>query len=174
MVCILQFTPLPDILKKQPQWKLSARKFSLSCPTKWFFSTVKNCSSAMGKLGLCFSGWPDMHMHCPQESCWSVCTGWWLLQIIFKAKDALFIKTKHVFPAVDNRFSTLSDNRFNNYQTRYTLRFLSGNPFQIQRNRDYFKGFQVLKNMEQTRFERNLVDRYERVVEFWMAAERPD
>ena len=94
----------------------------------------------------------------------------------FSSQDALLQnKSTYSLPWINKVQALYQDNQFNNYQTRYTLRFYPGNPFQIQRNRDYFQGFQVLKNMEQKLVLKEiLVDRYERVVEFWMATELAD
>ena len=64
------------------------------------------------------------------------------------------------------------DNQFNNYQTRYALRFYPGNPLQIQSNKRYFQGYKVLKSLEQKLVLKEILkDRYELVINYWMADE---
>jgi hypothetical protein len=94
----------------------------------------------------------------------------------FASQDALLQdKSTYSLPWVNKVQALYQDNQFNNYQTRYTLRFYAGNPFQIQRNKQYFLGYQSLKNLEQKLVLKEILrDRYELVIEFWMASEVAD
>lgn len=62
------------------------------------------------------------------------------------------------------------DNKIDDFQNRYGLRFDVGNPLQISRNNKYFQGIQSLKALEQKMVLKEiLLERYEMVVEYWMA-----
>jgi hypothetical protein len=78
-------------------------------------------------------------------------------------------------PWVDEVQFRFQDNQLINYRARYSVRINPGNPFQIDRNNKYFQGMQVLKSLEQKMVLKELMrDRYEMVVELWMASEITD
>ncbi len=85
-----------------------------------------------------------------------------------------FLQERNAFslPWVNQVQFRYQDNQFNNFQSRYGLRFDAGNPWQISRNNKYFQGIQTLKGLEQKMVLKEILrDRYDLVVEFWIASE---
>jgi hypothetical protein len=94
----------------------------------------------------------------------------------YKSFDAqqsfLSQRSNYSLPWLDQMQFRYQDNRLDNYQTRYGLRFEPVNPWQFKHNNQYFLGLQALKVIEQKLVLKEILrDRYEKVVEYWMASE---
>jgi len=88
-----------------------------------------------------------------------------------------FLNDRHNYslPWIDQLQFRYQDNQLNNYQTRYGVRFNPVNPWQIIRNNQYFQGIQYLKALEQKMALKVILrERYDKVVEYWMASELAD
>jgi hypothetical protein len=97
----------------------------------------------------------------------------------YKSFDAQqsFLNDRHNYalPWIDQLQFRYQDNQLNNYQTRYGIRFNPVNPWQIRNNNQYFKGIQTLKVLEQKMALKGILrERYDKVVEYWMATELVD
>lgn len=65
------------------------------------------------------------------------------------------------------------NNELLDYRQQYALRLDPGNPWQIMNNKRYFQGYRTLKTLEQQLVLKELMrERYDLVVEYWMALER--
>ena len=96
---------------------------------------------------------------------------------IFKSFDAqqsyLLKSQNYSLPWINRMQFRYQDNQLNDFQTRYGLRVEPVNPWQRKHNNQYFQGIQTLKSIEQKmHLKEILLNRYNMVVEFWMASER--
>ena len=81
-------------------------------------------------------------------------------------------KKSYSLPWVSETQFRYQDNEFKDFQNRYGVRLNAGNPWQISNNNKYFQGIQSLKVLEQKMVLKEILrDRYEMVVDFWMASE---
>jgi hypothetical protein len=78
--------------------------------------------------------------------------------------------SNYSLPWVNQIQFRFQDTELNDYQYRSGLRVDIANPWQIIRNKKYFQGYQTLKKIEQKMVLKEILhDRYEKVVEYWIA-----
>ncbi len=92
----------------------------------------------------------------------------------FDAQQSYLLKSQNfALPWINRMQFRYQDNQLNDFQTRYGLRVEPVNPWQRKHNNQYFQGIQTLKSIEQKmHLKEILLNRYNMVVEFWMASER--
>ena len=92
----------------------------------------------------------------------------------FDAQQSYLLKSQNfALPWINRMQFRYQDNQFNDFQTRYGLRVEPVNPWHRKHNNQYFQGIQTLKSIEQKMHLKEILrNRYNMVVEFWMASER--
>lgn len=92
----------------------------------------------------------------------------------FNEQQSYLLKTQNFsLPWINQMQFRYQDNPFNDFRTRYGFRVEPANPWQRKHNNQYFLGIQALKIIEQKLHLKEILrDRYNLVVEFWMASER--
>lgn len=78
-------------------------------------------------------------------------------------------KKSYSLPWINQLQVRFQDNEFDDFRNRSGVRIVPGNPWQIDRNNQYFRGTQVLKTIEQKLVLKQILRRkYEMAVEYWM------
>lgn len=94
----------------------------------------------------------------------------------FAKQESIFKKPGlYSLPWVDRLEFRTRNNELLDSRQQYALRLDPGNPWQIMSNMRYFQGYRTLKTLEQQLLLKELMrERYDLVIEYWMAVERAD